>query len=299
MMHFGDNERRENWAKDPAVINFNGRYYMYYSIAPSEKNPCLGIGIAESHDLVNWKYIKEADIQCKAHPKGYGAPAALVKDGRVYLFYQSYGMQKSDSICLASSDNGLDFTAEDSNPIFSPPECDWSCGRAIDADIIFFRGKYYLYAATRDPDFQIQKLVVAVSDGGFSASNWKLGYNGSILEPELDWEQKCIEAPATLEHNGKIYMFYAGAYNNCPQQIGCATSTDGIHFTRMFDDPLLPCGAPGEWNSCESGHPYAFTDDDGQQYLFFQGNNDMGLHWYLSVKKIIWNGDIPVLADMD
>lgn len=53
----------------------------------------------------------------------------------------------------------------------------------------------------------------------------------------------------------------------------------------------------GEWNASESGHPYAFTDHDGQDYLFFQGNNDKGKTWYLSKKRIHWNGDIPILKE--
>ena len=76
-------------------------------------------------------------------------------------------------------------------------------------------------------------------------------------------------------------MFYGGGYNNEPQQIGCAVSDDGVRWTRLSDEPFLPNGAPGEWNASESGHPFAFTDDDGQVHLFFQGNNDMGQTWYL------------------
>lgn len=38
------------------------------------------------------------------------------------------------------------------------------------------------------------------------------------LETELDWEGKCIEAAAMHKRDGKLYMFYAGAYNNEPQQ---------------------------------------------------------------------------------
>ena len=46
-------------------------------------------------------------------------------------------------------------------------------------------------------------------------------------------------------------MFYAGAYNNEPQQIGVAVSDDGIAWTRLWDEPLLPNGAPGSWNESE------------------------------------------------
>ena len=48
-------------------------------------------------------------------------------------------------------------------------------------------------------------------------------------------------------------MFYASGYNNNPQQIGVATSADGVNWTRLFHEPLLTNGAPGEWNSSESG----------------------------------------------
>ena len=91
-------------------------------------------------------------------------------------------------------------------------------------------------------------------------------------------------------------MFYAGAYNNEPQQIGCATSQDGLHWPRLFLEPLLPNGQPGEWNSSESGHPGIFTDDDGQTSLFYQGNNDKGRTWFLSRVKIDWKDGKPIVT---
>ena len=91
-------------------------------------------------------------------------------------------------------------------------------------------------------------------------------------------------------------MFYAGAYNNEPQQIGCAVSEDGISWTRLSDSPLLPNGKQGEWNSSESGHPGVFVDDDGETYLFFQGNNDHGKSWYISKMKVEWEENGPYLV---
>jgi hypothetical protein len=90
-------------------------------------------------------------------------------------------------------------------------------------------------------------------------------------------------------------MFYAGAYNNAPQQIGVAKSSDGINWTRLFDQPFLANGKPGEWNSSESGHPHIFDNPDGSGWLFFQGNNDNGKTWYLSNKEVFWENNLPVL----
>jgi len=118
----------------------------------------------------------------------------------------------------------------------------------------------------------------------------------SILKPELFWEKKCIEAPSLCEHAGKLYMFYAGGYNNEPQQIGCAVSDDGVTWKRLSDLPLLPNGKADEWNSSESGHPGVFVDDDGRMYLFFQGNNNKGRGWFLSNMIVKWDGQTPYLV---
>ncbi len=122
-----------------------------------------------------------------------------------------------------------------------------------------------------------------------------------------------------LPDDGRLFMFYGGGYNNEPQQIGCAASDDGVRWTRLCDDPralssveapfdcpstgsgwqlrarepFLPDGAPGEWNASESGHPFAFTDHDGQTHPFFQGNNDRGHTWFLSRKRIVWRVGVP------
>ena len=56
--------------------------------------------------------------------------------------------------------------------------------------------------------------------------------------------------------------------------------------------PLLD-SAPRAWNSSESGHPGVFVDDDGQAYLFYQGNNDRGRTWLLSHVKLGWKDGRP------
>ena len=285
------------YSKDPHVIKFDGRYLMYFSLPPHSWNGTEGwrIGIAESHDLINWNRIGmiTPDPAQDSEAKGLCAPCALVKDGKVHLFYQTYGNGRLDAICHATSTDGITFVRDASNPIFHPEKAGWTCGRAIDAEVAYYKGKYFLYFATRDPEFKIQKLGVAVADGNtdFSRDSWTLAFDESILYPELPWEGECIEAPSIYVRDGKMWMFYAGAYNNAPQQIGVAVSSDGIHFKRMSDTPFKPVGKPGEWNSSESGHPHLFCDSDGRTYLFYQGNNDNGKTWLLTNEEVLWNPD--------
>jgi len=292
-MLYSDTSRRGRpFAKDPAVVHFGGTYLLYYSVPPfgdGRAGDGWAIGIARSDDLDAWEKIGEILPEQGPERNGLCAPGTIVLDGKVHLFYQTYGNGPKDAICHAVSADGIRFRRNPTNPIFAPTGA-WNCGRAIDADVIVDGDRLLLYWATRDTPFQVQMLGVSAAplDSGFSRDDWTQLCDGPILAPELPWERKCIEAPALCRHAGRLFMFYGGGYNNEPQQIGCAVSDDGVRWTRLSDEPFLPNGAPGEWNASESGHPFVFTDDDGKIHLFFQGNNDMGRTWYLSRKRIAW-----------
>lgn len=278
------------FAKDPAVVNFGGRYLMYHSAYIQGEKP-LRIAIAESSDLDNWNHIGYIPIDTEYEKNGNGAPSAIVLDGKVHMFYQTYGNWANDAICHAVSEDGITFIKDETNPVFRPSK-DWCCGRAIDADITVFNGRLYLYFATRDKDMKIQKLGAASAEIGsaFGREDFRQEVNHTVLEPELDWEQECIEAPATFTAGGRVWMFYGGAYNCHPQQIGLAVSDDGVNFRRTSDKPFFAPGNPGDWNASESGHPYAFEDNDGTYHLFFQGSPDSGKTWILSRMTLNFTG---------
>lgn len=298
-MMFGDTSRKGvPFSKDPHVVSFGGRYLMYFSIPPHKDKPAGGwnIGIAESKDLINWQKVGEINPEAEYEQKGLCAPGALVRDGKVHLFYQIYGNGRKDAICHAVSADGIHFQRNATNPIFRPTG-EWNCGRAIDAEVIFFKDKYFLYFASRDPEYKKQILGVATApaDTDFNREDWTLAADSSILYPVLPWEGECIEGASVIRRGRKLYMFYAGAYNNWPQQVGVAVSKDGIRWERMSDVPFLPNGKEGEWNSSESGHPHIFTADDGRTFLFFQGNNDKGKTWYISNREVLWRKGKPQL----
>jgi len=299
----------DDFAKDPTVIRFKGAYYMYFSIPPQEKDGGKygwTTGIAKSDDLVNWQLVTNLLPEQEVTKKGFCAPCARVYDDKVFLFYQSYGNGPKDAICMSVSEDGINFKPHPKNPIFRP-HGDWTNGRAIDADLIRFKDKFFLYAATRDPAGAIQKIVVATADAApeqlseLEPEDWTQAVDRSILDPELPWETNCIEAPTTIIRGDKLYMFYAGGYNNDPQHIGVAVSDDGVNWIRLWNVPFITNGPKGQWNESESGHPGVFVDDDGQTWLFFQGNNTHGKNWFLSRVKIDWKEqdgvEIPVLVE--
>ena len=305
-MLFADTtHNRAGFSKDPHVVWFGGRYLLYYSV-PTGKDSTgadhWGIGIAESRDLTNWRKLTEIPPVATYERKGFCAPGALVRDGKVHLFYQTYGNGRQDAICHAVSDDGIRFTRNPTNPIFRPTISEWSCGRAIDAEVVFFQNQYFLYFATRDPAYKIQQLGVAVAPKGtnFNRDDWKqVATDGPILKPQYPWEGECIEAASVIRRGNELVMFYAGAYNNWPQQIGVARSQDGLHWERMQTEPFLQNGPPGSWNASESGHPHIFETPRGQTYLFYQGDNDKGKTWFISRREVTWQKDIPHLTTVD
>lgn len=295
-MHYADSTRNgRKVSKDPHVIRFKGRYLMYYSMAPA-KDEGWTVGIAESRNLTDWTPAAIMEPAGGYEAKGFCAPCAIVRDDTVHLFYQTYGNNEKDAICHAWSTDGIHFERDASNPIFAPEPAAWTCGRAIDAEVAMVEGRYLMYYATRTPDYKRQIIGAAEAPAGtdFSRGEWRQVGDGPVLEPQYPWEETCTEGASVIGLGGRYYMFYAGAYNNRPQQVGVAVSDDGIHWTKMSNKPFLANGDPGSWNSSESGHPHIFKDTDGRTYLFYQGNDDNGKTWYLSNVEVVWRDGIPV-----
>lgn len=298
------------YAKDPSVIRFAGRYFMYYSIPPAKDNRQGGdgfptgwaIGIAESRDLKSWRKVGEVLPVQQVEKNGIAAPGAIVIRGKVHLFYQTYGNGRRDAINHGWSTDGINFERDPGNPVFrpDPAEATWSAGRAIDAEPFVHGDKLLLYYATRDPEMKVQKIGVASAplDSAYGKSDWtNLSKHSPALEPELAWERNCVEGASIIRRDGKLYMFYAGGYNNEPQQIGVAVSSDGVTWKRLSDKPLLTDGSPGSWNDSESGHPAAFQDGK-RTLLFFQGNPDRGKTWTLAATELGWGKRGPYLKSV-
>lgn len=127
------------FAKDPAVVRYRSRYWLYYSLRHEDGR--FGIGIAESADMEHWTPCGEIEQDALCETNGIAAPGAIVLNDKIHLFYQTYGNWEKDAICHAWSQDGIHFTKNPENPVFHPAAT-WCCGRAIDADVCVFGGKY-------------------------------------------------------------------------------------------------------------------------------------------------------------
>lgn len=239
---------KKKFAKDPAVVHWQGRYYLYYSVflPDGEGKEVLGIGIAASDDMEHWKKLGNFPLTQPCEKNGVGAPGAIVLGGKIHLFYQTYGNGEKDAICHAWSEDGRTFEKDDTNPVFSPSDT-WCCGRAIDADVCAFGDRVYLYFATRDHEMEVQKVGVASAaiDGGFGRGEWRECLAQSVVAPEYKWEGRCIEAPAALEEGAGFGCSTAEAIIVPPSRSASLSATTAYSSESCPQSPSFPTGRRG------------------------------------------------------
>lgn len=85
----------------------------------------------------------------------------MVRNDTVHLFYQTYGNGAKDAICHAWSEDGIHFVRNATNPIFLRKGVELrACHRCGGR---FLKDRYYLYYATRTPDYSTQIIGVAMA----------------------------------------------------------------------------------------------------------------------------------------
>lgn len=137
--------------------------------------------------------------------------------------------------------------------------------------------------------------------------NWtRYNYSGVILEPSFNtnnFDSLFLDTPCMIKVENTYYLYYFGDIDNTIQggQIGLATSTDGIHFTRCGSNPVLSVGESGAWDDLWVESPDVFHD--GMKFvMYYTGGRDTGspkVGRATSQDGITWVKDpiTPVLAE--
>ena len=109
-------------------------------------------------------------------------------------------------------------------------------------------------------------------------------------EDGAEWERGGLYKSCLLQHEGTFYLFYNAKNAASPwvEQIGLATSTDLLHWTRYAGNPILRV-TPNAWDSRFASDPYVVQDGDTwvMYYYGFDGGHAQNgiafsrdlLHW--------------------
>lgn len=235
---------------DPAVIFYDGTYYLY---ATGEVNGDNGTCVHTSTNLVDWRRGPVVFQPGQPHvwaPDVWRDPAS----GRFYLYYT---VNQTVGVADAAGPLGP-FTMR--KKFFE---------HAIDAHL--FRdddGKLYLYFVQL-PGFRITVQPMA-------SPMEPNGERKVILQPESDWEKRAghvTEGPWMIKRQGRYYLIYSGSGADTPDYaVGYATANKPMGpFTRAPHNPIVRRGE-GVFGP---GHGCAIRDAAGKWWhVYHQKRND-------------------------
>ena len=163
----------------------------------------------------------------------------------------------------------------------------WDAGRILEPSVVFFNNQYYMYysgnIASGSGGIYNWSVGLATSSDGYTwtknAKNPVFTKNTSGFDSNAVWEASVIEV------SSKLYMYYTSTNSAGELNIGMATSTNGIDWTRQ-GQVLTGAREPGVYY--ENGVFYLFysknsinlaTSSDGITFARNEVVIDKTQHW--------------------
>ncbi len=252
--HFKNNE---GWMNDPnGLVFFKGKYHAFFQHYPyAPRWGQMHWGHTVSSDLIHWEEQPIALFPDMPYENSGGcfSGSAIVKDGRLYLFYTSVSEEMGQTQSVAWTDDGVTFTKYEGNPVISKsPLGDNKDFR--DPKVFEYEGGYRMVVGAGKEN--IAKLLLFKSD---DLLDWT--YVCELLSDRKFGS--CIECPDIFPLEDKYVMMFSSIVS-LPHRVCFALGDfDGETFT--FDNPEDPFFA------LETGPdfyaPQTFEDDKGRRIL--------------------------------
>lgn len=142
-------------------------YKMWYSAGDQYEPDC--ICYAESTNGILWNKRNEPVLTKSFHKYDcykVGGCDVHYSNGRYIMFYIGYQDTDNARICVAYSEDGLNWIREDNNPIVSPSKNSWDANAVYKPSAIYHGNKVYLYYNGRKNEFETIGLAIN-NTGGF------------------------------------------------------------------------------------------------------------------------------------
>jgi len=148
----------------------------------------------------------------------------------------------------AATSNILDvskWTKSTNNPVLTASQ-GWESSQ-VSRPVVINTGSQYLMYYTGNSVPNVQVGLATSSDG----IHWTEYASNPILTPGSagSWDEQRVYHVAVIKDGSTYKMWYSGQNLAAQRQIGYATSTDGIHWTKYSPNPVLSgSGTPGAWD---------------------------------------------------
>ena len=295
-------ESKQLWGKGPegswheegsipgAIIEFEGRYYMYF--LAHRRNPAGGegeaaalrcIGGAWSDDLINWTVNPEPLITTDNLPGDniYPNAATILPDGKIALLFSVQQMPVWIGFFLATADEPLgEFTMYEDNPVYK------HFTHAHEFDVLEVNHPDYKYIMMYS-GYTPNPPSGPSGDRGYAVySNdlihWWPDERNPVFNPETltGWDCTHIRPRGLNKIDDTYYLWYEGCVNWMPPKkhhgwwdtVGLARSKDLVHWEHYPRNPALPGLGIGSdhFDSTWIGWPKMLIRD-GIAYVYFTG----------------------------
>ncbi len=266
---------------DPTVIRVGNTYYA--AGTSSEWAPAYRL--YESKDLVNWQYLGGLFNETPEWTMGsYWAPELYYHDGTYFVYYTARRKSDRKSFIGVATTKDIRKGFTDHGLII-----EWT-NEAIDAYVLEWQGKRYITwkAYGLDKGRTIEILGSELTDDGLRLK----GDVFNLVTAEHNWEAGGIEGQCIVEHDGYLYMFYAGnacCGPRCNYMTGVARSRSiRGPWEKYADNPILH--GDDAWR-CPGHGTLVETPDKRFFYLYHAYNTQSNVYTGRQgmMDEIVWD----------
>ncbi|MFA7672640.1 MAG: hypothetical protein WCY62_02135 [Clostridia bacterium] len=186
---------------DPASAVINGKIYLYYSAHSKEIPHSVALAISDNGiDFV--KYGSNPIIHNAV------VPEVVIKDGRVYLFYQRWteGSKGISKFYVCTSTNGIDFDVSKERLVFEP---EGDCHSISTNRIFYENGIYYSFFGS-NRIFKDYPETIGISRSS-DLLHWEKS-DKTIIERGApgEWDEGALWFATVYRHKNTYYLWYEG-----------------------------------------------------------------------------------------
>lgn len=102
----------------------------------------------------------------------------------------------------------------------------------------------------------------------------KYSLNPVLITGINSWDSIYVQDPHVIKQNGVYHMWFGGGStpNLYDQQVGYASSLDGINWVKSLSNPVLERGGVGDWDATIASFP-SVMNDNGVYKMWYTGKD--------------------------
>ena len=224
------------WCNDPNGFSYQrGAYHLFYQHMPYSADPddfVMYWGHAKSNDLIHWENLPIAiGPENNEDKMGCWSGCSFEKAGETFIYYTGLDKDQRQKQCLAISDDGINFSKYEGNPILGETLCEAGAKDFRDPFIWKHEEKYYMLLGSSKEGFGCIPLYES-----YDGITWE--FKNFLVESLGELGTVC-ECPNFIEINGKYVLFispHGMNYRKSLYLVGDFDYTTGKFFWHSYGE---------------------------------------------------------------